>query len=67
MGNWFKKMATCGMTNSGFLYTPVYISNDDLDEIVVGNTMATDHFIDRMVDGLSSLSKEYSEASLFET
>lgn len=65
-GNLAAKVATCCTTNSGFQYTPVYISNDDLDEIVVGNTMATDHFVDRMADGLSSLSKQYSEA-IFDT
>lgn len=55
-----KKIVTCCTTNSGFQYTPVYIANDDLDEIVVGPTMATDHFIDRMADQLSQLASDYT-------
>ena len=51
---------TCFTSNSGFLYTPVYISNDDLDEIVVSATMGTDHFIDRMCDELHNLSNRFS-------
>jgi len=58
-GHLGKKIATCCTTNSGFHYTPVYIANDDLDEIVVSPTMATDHFIDRMADELSNLASEY--------
>lgn len=54
-----KKVATCCTTNSGFQYTPVYIANDDLDEIVVSPTMATDHFVDRMFDELFNLAKTY--------
>lgn len=50
---------TCFTSNSGFVYTPVYISNDDLDEIVVTSTMGTDHFIDRMCDELHTLSEKY--------
>jgi len=50
---------TCCTSNSGFLYTPVYISNDDLDEIVVTATMGTDHFIDRMCDELHTLSENF--------
>lgn len=63
-GNVAKKIATCCTTNSGFQYTPVYIANDDLDEILVSPTMATDHFIDRMVDELSNLAKMYAGTSL---
>lgn len=54
---------TCYTSNSGFVYTPVYISNDDLDEIVVNSTMGTDHFIDRMCDELHTLSEKYSSES----
>jgi len=50
---------TCWTSNSGFVYTPMYISNDDLDEIVVTATMGTDHFIDRMCDELHTLSERY--------
>mmetsp|Transcript_15617 Transcript_15617/g.18037 ORF Transcript_15617/g.18037 Transcript_15617/m.18037 type:complete len:1166 (+) Transcript_15617:285-3782(+) len=55
------KCVTCCTSNSGFLYTPVYISNDDLDEIVVNATMGTDHFIDRMCEELNKLSKHYED------
>ncbi len=58
-GHISRKITTCCTTNSGFQYTPVYIANDDLDEIVVSPTMATDHFIDRMVDELSNLASDY--------
>jgi sn1-specific diacylglycerol lipase len=58
-GHLSRKITTCCTTNSGFQYTPVYIANDDLDEIVVSPTMATDHFIDRMVDELSNLASDY--------
>jgi hypothetical protein len=55
-----RKAVTCCTSNAGFRYTPVYIANDDLDEIVVSPTMGTDHFVDRMVDELSGLAQEYS-------
>jgi len=54
-----KKCLSCCTSNSGFRYTPVYIANDDLDEIVVSPTMGTDHFVDRMHDELNGLAKEY--------
>ena len=50
---------SCCTSNSGFRYTPVYIANDDLDEIIVSPTMGTDHFVDRMHDELNGLAKEY--------
>lgn len=53
------KCVTCCTSNSGFVYTPVYIANDDLDEIVVNATMGTDHFIDRMKDELQKISKNF--------
>ncbi len=62
-GHVAKKVATCCTSNSGFHYTPVYIANDDLDEIVVSPTMASDHFIDRMTDELSNLAEKYCELS----
>jgi len=58
-GHLSRKITTCCTTNSGFQYTPVYIANDDLDEIVVSPTMATDHFVDRMAFELSNLASEY--------
>jgi sn1-specific diacylglycerol lipase len=53
------KCVTCCTSNSGFFYTPVYISNDDLDEIIVNATMGTDHFIDRMSDELQKVADDY--------
>eukprot|EP00535_Pseudo-nitzschia_heimii_P007734 CAMPEP_0197189550 /NCGR_PEP_ID=MMETSP1423-20130617/19959_1 /TAXON_ID=476441 /ORGANISM="Pseudo-nitzschia heimii, Strain UNC1101" /LENGTH=1052 /DNA_ID=CAMNT_0042641691 /DNA_START=139 /DNA_END=3297 /DNA_ORIENTATION=- len=54
-----KRCLTCKTSNSGFFYTPVYISNDDLDEIVVSSTMGSDHFIDRMYEELRTLSDKF--------
>ena len=42
------KCLTCCTTNMGSRYVPVWINNDDLNEIVVSPTMATDHFPNRM-------------------
>lgn len=61
--NLVNKCLTCCTSNSGFLYTPVYISNDDLDEIVVTATMGTDHFIDRMREELHTISRTFSETA----
>jgi Lipase (class 3) len=55
------KCVSCCTSNSGFKYTPVYISNDDLDEIIVNATMGTDHFIDRMCDELHKVASDYTE------
>jgi hypothetical protein len=54
-----RKYLTCCTSNSGFDYTPVYIANDDLDEIVVSPTMGTDHFVDRIVEELNVLAEQY--------
>eukprot|EP00934_Nitzschia_sp_Nitz4_P001566 Nitzschia sp. Nitz4//scaffold37_size175936//42775//45327//NITZ4_002035-RA/size175936-processed-gene-0.216-mRNA-1//-1//CDS//3329549755//1566//frame0 len=64
MGHLAKKVATCCTSNSGFQYTPIYIANDDLDEIVVSPTMATDHFVDRMCDELESLAQSYDDLAM---
>jgi len=58
------KCATCCTTNAGFVYTPVYISNDDLDEIVVSSRMMTDHIIHRTSNILNTLSEKYSSEVL---
>jgi sn1-specific diacylglycerol lipase len=55
------KCVSCCTSNSGFCYTPVYMSNDDFDEIVVNATMGTDHFIDRMCDELHKVAANYSD------
>jgi sn1-specific diacylglycerol lipase len=54
-----RKCITCCMSNSGFSYTPIYIANDDLNEIVVSPTMGTDHFVDRMYDELGNIAREF--------
>ena len=43
-----RKCVTCGTTNVGSEYSPIYIQNNDLNEILVSPTMGTDHFPDRV-------------------
>ena len=54
----FAKCMTCCMSNVGFTYAAAYVHNDQLNEILVSPTMATDHFIDRMCMELETLSKD---------
>ena len=42
------KCLTCFTTNAGSEYTPIWVENDDLNEIVIAPTMGTDHFPDRV-------------------
>lgn len=42
------KCATCCTTNLGSQYVPVWVDNDELNEIVVSPTMGTDHFPNRV-------------------
>ena len=42
------KIVTCCTTNIGSTYIPVWVDNDDLNEIVVGPRMGTDHFPNRI-------------------
>jgi sn1-specific diacylglycerol lipase len=51
---------SCCMTNFGSEYTPVWVSNDDLNEVVISSTMATDHFPNRMCDELGRVAYEYN-------
>jgi sn1-specific diacylglycerol lipase len=53
------KCVTCCTSNAGFSYTPVWIANDDLDEIVVSPTMGTDHFVDRVCFELEGVAREF--------
>ena len=46
---------TCFTTNAGSQYTPVWIGNGDLNEIVISPTMGTNHFPNRMVDELEGI------------
>jgi len=50
-----KDCVTCSSSQPGSNYTPVWINNDDLNEVVVSPTMMTDHFVDRMCDELEKL------------
>ena len=42
------KCMTCCTTNNGYTYTPVYVNNDDFDEITITPTMGFDHFPNRI-------------------
>ena len=42
------KVITCCTTNIGSTYIPVWVDNDDLNEILVGPRMGTDHFPNRI-------------------
>ena len=53
------KCLTCFTTNYGFYYTPVFINNNDLNEIVISPHMGTDHFPNRMLNVMSAVAKEY--------
>ena len=46
--NHLLKCITCCTTNSGYKYTPVYVDNDDFDEISISPTMGFDHFPNRV-------------------
>eukprot|EP00980_Cylindrotheca_fusiformis_P027409 scaffold20339_cov128-Cylindrotheca_fusiformis.AAC.9 len=59
-GHAARKCITCCMSNSGFSYTPIYIANDDLNEIVVSPTMGTDHFVDRMCYELENVASDFA-------
>ena len=49
------KCLTCFTSNAGFVYTPVRINNDELNEIVVNPHMGTDHFPNRMSSVIRSV------------
>ncbi|KAL7567944.1 hypothetical protein ACA910_019654 [Epithemia clementina (nom. ined.)] len=53
------KCLTCFTTNYGFEYTPVWINNDGLGEIVVNPHMGTDHFPNRMLNVVSDIAVKY--------
>jgi sn1-specific diacylglycerol lipase len=56
------KCVTCCMTNIGSQYVPVWVDNDDLNEIVVSPTMGTDHFPNRMHAILEEVADEFGLA-----
>lgn len=59
------KCLTCCMSNAGSLYTPVWIGNGDLNEIVISPTMGTDHFPDRMVEELHGIVRNFGVSTQY--
>ena len=57
--NNFWKCLTCCTTNAGAEYTPVWVNNDDFNEIVVSSTMATDHFPNRICSAMQQIAADY--------
>jgi Lipase (class 3) len=53
------KCLTCFTTNAGFEYIPVWINNDDLNEIVIKPTMGADHFPNRIRSMLEQVAKDF--------
>lgn len=53
------KCLTCWTTNFGHEYTPIWVNNDDFNEIVISPTMGTDHFPNRLTKTMENLSEEY--------
>lgn len=51
--------ALCGMTNAGYIYTPVYVDNDDLNEILVSPTGWSDHFPNRVCIELERIASAF--------
>jgi len=57
------KIVTCCTTNMGSQYVPMWIDNDDLNEIVVSPTMGTDHFPTRIRAILEEVAKDFGVMS----
>ena len=53
------KCLTCCTTNSGYRYAPVYVNNDDFDEITITPTMGFDHFPNRVCLELERVAKAF--------
>ena len=53
------KCITCCTTNMGSRYVPVWINNDDLNEIVVSPTLGTDHFPNRIRSILEQTAEKF--------
>jgi hypothetical protein len=53
------KCLTCCTTNAGFEYSPMWVDNDDFDEIIVSPTMGTDHFPNRIALMLERVANAY--------
>jgi sn1-specific diacylglycerol lipase len=54
------KCLTCCTTNAGFEYTPMWVDNDDFNEIIVSPTMGTDHFPNRVSLMLERVAKDFN-------
>jgi len=53
------KCVTCCTTNVGYKYTPVYVDNDDFDEITITPTMGFDHFPNRVCVELERVAEAF--------
>ena len=58
------KCLTCCTTSFGSQYLPVWIANDDLNEICVSSTMGTDHFPNRYDAVLVGVASRFGLESL---
>jgi sn1-specific diacylglycerol lipase len=56
------KCLTCCTSSFGSSYGPVWVENDELNEIVVSPTMGTDHFPTRMRAILERVADEFSSS-----
>jgi sn1-specific diacylglycerol lipase len=54
------KCLTCCTTNSGFEYTPMWVDNDDFNEIIVSPTMGADHFPNRVACMLERVASDFN-------
>lgn len=53
------KCITCCTSNVGYKYTPVYVNNDDFDEITITPTMGFDHFPNRVCVELERVAEAF--------
>ena len=51
--------ATCGNSSQGRVYVPKYAMNEDFKEILVANTMATDHFPNNIAHAVQYLADSF--------
>ena len=50
---------SCGLSNSGFKYTPIRKENDDFNEIEISPTLWTDHFPNRVCMEILKVAKSF--------
>lgn len=58
------KVLTCCTTNAGHQYSPTWINNDALNEIIIAPTMGTDHFPNRIKDELVGVAEDFGLSNL---